>query len=246
MRQCGSAVQSIEQALDIIVPDKWIVCPHCENDCILMDCSGGIIVHGVWSLLAAGRCRECRTARVWCWSCGERFILNLNENRKCGCGHSWRNTPDILQVKSQGTRRWSPVSSDVPLLDTDVAAQHYNHGVALAEEGNLEAAAEAFTRSIELVPSAAQFYYRRALTYDEREMLDEAIADYTQCIALDPQFAMAYASRGIAMYAQGRLVQALPALRRYLALEPNASQREEIEYAIQAAVTAINQHTGQS
>ncbi len=95
---------TLEQALDLMVPDKWIVCPECMNDCIVMDCAGGMVVGNMWSLLTAGRCRECKTARVYCWACGYRMLLKLKEQMKCDCGHLWKNSAKSITVKIQGTK----------------------------------------------------------------------------------------------------------------------------------------------
>jgi len=46
-------LMTLEEALDQIVPERWMMCPGCAEDCIVAD-SGGMIIDGMWSLLTAG------------------------------------------------------------------------------------------------------------------------------------------------------------------------------------------------
>jgi hypothetical protein len=91
---------TIEEALDLIVPDKWIMCPICRDDCIVMETSGGFIIDGLWSLFTAGQCRGCRAGLAWCWACGEQYIIEVGNEVQCFCKHSWKNTGDELLVKT--------------------------------------------------------------------------------------------------------------------------------------------------
>lgn len=31
---------TMEEAIELVAPDKWLVCPECQNDCIIMDQNG--------------------------------------------------------------------------------------------------------------------------------------------------------------------------------------------------------------
>lgn len=226
---------TLDQALDLIVPDKWIVCPQCENDCIVMDCAGGMVVDNMWSLLTAGRCRECQTARVYCWACGDRILLKLKEQMKCDCGHLWKNAAKSITVRMRGDKNWNEVSKDLPLLDPELADLHIRKGIEYRSNGDIAEAIEEFTRAIERMPIAVTPYYHRGITYDEHGHLEQAIEDYTKAIELYPEYVMAYGSRGIAYYASGRFQEAIYDLEYYLLLEPNSPGRIRIENAIQHA-----------
>lgn len=230
---------TLEQALDLIVPDKWIVCPVCGNDCIVMDCAGGMVIDNMWSLLTAGRCRECQTALVYCWTCGDRMLLKLKEQMKCDCGHLWKNITKSIMVRIRGDKNWNEVSKDLPLLDPDLADFHIRKGMEYKINGDIAAAIEEFTKAIEMMPIAAIPYYHRGITYDEHGYLEQAIEDYTKAIELHPKYAMAYGSRGIACYASGRFQEAISDLEQYLFLEPNSPDRTRIENAIRQAKLKI-------
>jgi hypothetical protein len=82
---------TMEEAVEFVEPDKWIVCPACEHDCIIMDQNGfqfldnsGLIL---WWL--AGQCRECGTARVFCQDCGTKSLIPVNSSFTCWCGYLW-------------------------------------------------------------------------------------------------------------------------------------------------------------
>ncbi len=225
---------TLEQALDLMVPDKWIICPQCETDCIIAN-HYGMIVDNMWSLLTAGRCRECQTARIDCRACGDKMIINLNENIRCDCGHSWKNFPKSIKVRISGNKTWSEISSNVGSLDSESANIHIRNGIEYRENGNIIQAIEEFSKAIEKMPIAAIPYYHRAITYNQYGYLEEAIEDYTIAIALHPEYPMSYASRGLAYYTSGYLQEAISDLKHYLILEPNSSDRIVIENVIRVA-----------
>ena len=109
-------VLTLEDALDLIVKDKWMLCSECGNDCIVMDVSGGIITDGMIGLFTAGRCRECGTSMAWCWDCGARVLLRIGEKFKCDCGHWWQNSKKHAQVKPSRDTKWMPLAKDLTLL----------------------------------------------------------------------------------------------------------------------------------
>jgi hypothetical protein len=100
---------TLEEALDLMVPDKWIMCSVCENDCIVLDRSGGMVVDGMWSLLTAGQCRECNAGLILCWACGERILLENEDEAECSCEHLWKCSASDLFVRPVGDEDWSVI-----------------------------------------------------------------------------------------------------------------------------------------
>lgn len=88
----------LEDALELLVPDKWEMCPNCKRDCIVLDLANMIGLGGGWLWFLAGRCRECKFGFVWCQDCGANLDLPFREKVVCGCGHEWESTDDGLQV----------------------------------------------------------------------------------------------------------------------------------------------------
>jgi hypothetical protein len=92
---CDLRILTLEDALDLVVADKWMMCPHCQRDCIVLDQDGMLTMQNgfiLWWL--AGRCRECKHAIVWCQDCGEQFEIDLEKTVTCYCGHVWSNDSD--------------------------------------------------------------------------------------------------------------------------------------------------------
>jgi len=87
---CDLRILSLEDALDLLVPDKWMMCPVCKKDCIVLDQPGAIeLPNGSWLWWLAGQCRECKMAEIHCQECGSIMNLMPDENGKCQCGYTW-------------------------------------------------------------------------------------------------------------------------------------------------------------
>jgi hypothetical protein len=89
---CALRLLSLEEGLDLIVPDKWMMCPSCLRDCIVMDQSNVVqapLGMLIWWL--GGACRECRYLIAWCQDCGDRYHLKPGETLECYCGYVWGN-----------------------------------------------------------------------------------------------------------------------------------------------------------
>lgn len=89
---CDLRLLSLDEALELIVPDKWMLCPNCERDCVVMDQNGFVeSKSGVANWWFAGTCRECKFLIAWCQACGDQYHLKPGESSKCHCGFIWAN-----------------------------------------------------------------------------------------------------------------------------------------------------------
>lgn len=96
---CSLELLSVEDALNLIVPDKWKMCPSCGADCIVIDQEGAIaLVDGSLFWWLAGQCRGCNFARIHCQDCGTKAYIDLNQCRICECGHRWENTDKGVSI----------------------------------------------------------------------------------------------------------------------------------------------------
>lgn len=94
---CDLDILTLEDAVELMVPDKWMMCPSCERDCIVMDQDGAIQTEsGMWILWLAGACRECRCVVTLCQDCGDSYHLKPSETLRCDCGHVWTNNDGKL------------------------------------------------------------------------------------------------------------------------------------------------------
>ncbi len=97
-QNCTLRLLTLEDALDLLVPDKWEMCPSCKKDCIVLDMDGITPYGGGWLWWLAGRCRACKYGFIWCQDCGENLELPFNGEAVCGCGHIWQSTEQGLFI----------------------------------------------------------------------------------------------------------------------------------------------------
>lgn len=102
-QNCTLRLLTLEGALDLLVPDKWEMCPNCNKDCIVLDMDGTTEFGSGWLWWLAGRCRECKYGFVWCQDCGENLELPFNKEVNCGCGHAWRSEDEGLSILFSAT-----------------------------------------------------------------------------------------------------------------------------------------------
>lgn len=97
-RYCDLRLLTLEDALELIEPDKWMMCPSCSRDCIVMD-QDNAYGHpsGAWIWWLAGACRECRATLVWCQDCGEQFLISPENSLTCNCNYRWVNRNGTLE-----------------------------------------------------------------------------------------------------------------------------------------------------
>lgn len=96
---CDTRVFSIEDALDLLVPNKWKMCKSCLNDCIVLDQNGAIEFDDgsiLWWL--AGCCRNCNSIELHCQECGEKIRIENNSEQLCFCGYTWSNQNGSLRA----------------------------------------------------------------------------------------------------------------------------------------------------
>lgn len=78
----------------------WSAVEPCIGDCIdslrprnhglvLWDGQLPITVGSEWAIIFTGKCDICHDFHVWCWDCGEKFGLSVEDEHECGCGRTW-------------------------------------------------------------------------------------------------------------------------------------------------------------
>lgn len=98
--QCDLMTLSMEEALDLILPDKWKMCPVCNADCIVLDQDGMTqFDNGSIFWWLAGQCRGCKCGRVHCQDCGQKMYIEIGKPLVCGCGHEWHATDEGIAIE---------------------------------------------------------------------------------------------------------------------------------------------------
>ena len=106
----------------------------------------------------------------------------------------------------------------------DSASIYSNHGNALRELGQFQAAVASYNKAIALQPSLAEAYFNRATALSALHQPDAALASYDQSIAIKPDFAEAYLNRSMVLTELHRLDAAVADCDKAIALSPNYAQ----------------------
>lgn len=100
-------------------------------------------------------------------------------------------------------------------------------GIEAMQRGNYQAAVDIFTRVIEVAPSFAEGYNKRATTYYLMRRYEEFIADCERTIALNPHHFGALSGAGLRYLGQRNLTKALEFFERAVVVNPNMPQIQQ-------------------
>lgn len=92
-------ILSIDEATNLIIEDKWLMCQVCQEDCVVLDNDGFVIVNGLLNWWLGGTCRECKSVYINCQDCGGKAILNENKIWTCNCPLDWSSVGGRIVVK---------------------------------------------------------------------------------------------------------------------------------------------------
>jgi len=106
-------VFSIDEATDLIVDGKWLMCKDCRNDCVVMDSDGAIEIDGLINWWIAGKCRSCKTLHINCQPCGDKGLAKVDETWSCVCNFEWKNLDNGYEFRIVNE------NDDLELLDPD-------------------------------------------------------------------------------------------------------------------------------
>ena len=101
---------------------------------------------------------------------------------------------------------------------------HYNLGLALKAQGNLDAAAESYRTALSNQPDYAEAHYNLGNIFQEQGWLDMAAACYHNAITCKPGYAKAHCNLAIALQAQGKLDEAAASYRHTISHQPDYAE----------------------
>ncbi|MEN5087996.1 restriction endonuclease [Sphingobacterium faecium] len=106
-------IMNPEQALDLIIENKWFMCYSCKDECVIMDSDGAIYQEdsGLFFIWYSGKCRNCKDIYFHCPACGDRKILEKNDKYKCDCNHIWKKNKDELMIKFKGFKSFQRIDN---------------------------------------------------------------------------------------------------------------------------------------
>jgi len=105
-------ILTIDEATDLVVPEKWQMCSECEEDCIVMDEDGITEYQGLYLWWIGGKCRSCNSLLINCQDCGLLGISNEKDLWKCYCGHTWKPENKGVSIKFKDSIDFKFVNTD--------------------------------------------------------------------------------------------------------------------------------------
>lgn len=88
------------------------------------------------------------------------------------------------------------------------AASHYDKGVTLYDQGDLDAAVQEFRKAIRIDPKFAEAHCNLGLALKDQDKTDEAISEYRVALRLKPDLAEAHNNLAVALYSKAEYAEA--------------------------------------
>lgn len=172
------------------------------------------------ALLHAGRFAELEN----------RVHLLLQNKPDWGIG--WKLLGTALGV--QGKNALPALQQAIRFLPND-AEVHFNLGLALQEQRQLDAAAASFHRVLALTPKDADAHNELGNVLQELGQHEAAVASYRRALVLNPKIAEAYNKLGCVLHDLRKFDEAVGSYRLALSIDPdNAEVHNNLGYALQS------------
>ncbi|MFV0271776.1 MAG: restriction endonuclease [Macellibacteroides fermentans] len=79
-----------ESEIEELNISSWDYCCNCERGLVLWDLYFGIEYDGMNYIQATGKCDNCGKFHIWCWSCGNKYVIGSEEEFQCNnCEEPW-------------------------------------------------------------------------------------------------------------------------------------------------------------
>ena len=109
-------------------------------------------------------------------------------------------------------------------------------GIALADQGKLEEAIEAYNKALAIKPDYIEAYNNIGVAFKDQGKLEEAIEAYNKTLAIKPDYAEAYNNMGNALQEQGKLEEAIEAYKKALVVKPDYESARAVKLHRQAHI----------
>jgi tetratricopeptide (TPR) repeat protein len=100
---------------------------------------------------------------------------------------------------------------------------HYNLGIVLGGQGDIDGAIAHYRQAIELRPSYSEAHYNLARLLAQKGQLGDAVAHYQKVLEINPADAEAYNNLGATLFTSGRADEAIAHYRKALEIQPDYS-----------------------
>jgi tetratricopeptide (TPR) repeat protein len=137
--------------------------------------------------------------------------------KRAGCSPAARSpNGEAIAGATVPTSAPHPSDATLPNLFDSVCAE----AAARVGAADFEQAILLYDRAIELQPSRAEPYYKRANAFKALGRLEAALTSYDQAVEREPGYAHAHCNRGVVQQALGLAENALASYDRAIALDP--------------------------
>jgi predicted O-linked N-acetylglucosamine transferase (SPINDLY family) len=126
----------------------------------------------------------------------------------------WRALGQAELARGEGAAA-APAFAQALALEPDHADSHYNHGVAMQQQGDLDGAMRAWRRAAALDPGLAAAHYNLGVAFDRRHRAGAAVKAFTRALELAPAHVDAYKALGETLFAAGRIDDWIAHFRRF-------------------------------
>ena len=137
----------------------------------------------------------------------------------------WQNVVDGIRAAINKMQVQAKPSPSITPEEVEILSKLiFQKGNFLMMLDQMDEAAEAYSRAIELNPNHAASYNNRGIAYKEKGEYDRAIEDYNKAIELNPTLAEAYSNRGNAHREKGELDRTSEDCNAALELNPTLAE----------------------
>jgi tetratricopeptide (TPR) repeat protein len=98
---------------------------------------------------------------------------------------------------------------------------HYNLGIVLRDQGEMDQAITHYRQAVALRPSYAEAHYNLGRLLVQKGQLNDAIAHYEKALEINPADAEAHNNLGVTLFGSGRVDDAIAHYRKAVTIQPD-------------------------
>jgi len=112
-------------------------------------------------------------------------------------------------------------------IKPDYAEAYYNMGIALRDNGDLNAAIDSYKKALEIKPDYVGAYFNTGNILKDIGDLEAAINSYKKALEIKPDYAEAYNNIGLILTDKGDLEEAINSYKKALEIKPDYFETKE-------------------
>jgi protein O-mannosyl-transferase len=101
---------------------------------------------------------------------------------------------------------------------------HYNLGIMLTEQGDVDQAIDHYQHAVALRPAYAEAHYNLGRLLVEQGRVDDAVAHYEKALEINPGDPEAQNNLGVTLFSNGRVGDAIPHYQKAIEIQPDYAE----------------------